>query len=131
MRFFKLFCNNSNIACFLTIGVGKSSLALEICKPLNQRRGYLIKGMYFKHNFFSYTQNHILLFFNQKGKYDQLRRSEPYSALLTAFWNFFDVLLAGSSSVLNYFVKKIKKAIGSDGRVLTNIIGNLDRIIGT
>jgi len=60
-----------------------------------------------------------------------LRQSEPYSALLTAFWNFFDVLLAGSSSVLNYFAKKIKKAVGSDGRVLTNIIGNLDRIIGT
>ena len=52
-------------------------------------------------------------------------QNDPYSALLAAFRNFFDVLLAGDSNVLNYFAQNIKEAVGNEGRILCNIIQNL------
>ena len=78
---------------------------------------------------FTYNK-YFISFSNYTGKYDQLRQNDPYSALLAAFRNFFDVLLAGDNDVLNYFAKNIKEAVGNEGRLLCNIIENLERVIG-
>lgn len=88
-------------------GVGKSSFALEIRKPLTKRKGFLIKG-----------------------GYDQARQKQPYLGLLEAFKIFFDALLTEDGEVFNFFRKSMLNAIGDEGKILTDIWPTLKRIIG-
>jgi predicted ATPase len=43
-------------------GIGKTALVQEICKPITSRHGYFVSG-----------------------KFDQLQRNIPYSAIVSAF----------------------------------------------
>ena len=61
------------IGLFAGSGVGKSSLVAEILKPLARARGYYITG-----------------------KYDQLNREAPYSAILQAFDGLVRTILCES-----------------------------------
>lgn len=58
-------------------GIGKTSLVKEMHKPIIQHRGYYIKG-----------------------KFDQLQRSVPYSAIVAAFKNLVKQVLAESEDRL-------------------------------
>lgn len=88
-------------------GIGKSALVNEMHKPITQKQGHFIKG-----------------------KYDQLQRNVPYSAINDAFNEFCDHLLTLKEKDLSAWRNLIQKAVGNNGKVLTEVIPNLALIIG-
>ncbi len=88
-------------------GTGKSALVHEIYKPVTGARGYFVEG-----------------------KFDQFQRAVPYFALLQAFSRFVDLVLTEQVDVLERFRAGIRQAVGTEGRVLTEVIPNLEHIIG-
>jgi len=87
-------------------GSGKSALVHELYQPVIQNGGIYICG-----------------------KYD-FSSAEPYSALLEAFNNFCDDLLLKDEPTKANFKNQILKAVGDNGKILTNFITNLHSIIG-
>lgn len=88
-------------------GIGKSALVREIYKPITQRRGYFISG-----------------------KFDQLQRNIPYSAIVQAFRSLIQQLLSESELQLAQWRKKILAALGSNGQVIIDVIPEIELIIG-
>ena len=88
-------------------GVGKTSLIREVQKPIVQKRG----------NFCS-------------GKFDQLQKSIPYSALIQALSVFVEYLLKEDVETLTEWKVKINNAVGVYGQVLVDVIPSLTLIIG-
>ncbi len=88
-------------------GVGKSVLVDEVHRPISERQGTFIAG-----------------------KFDLLQRRTPYYALRQAFEAFCDELLASSSEELEEWKARIMRAVGTNGRLLTDIIPNLELVIG-
>ncbi len=88
-------------------GTGKSSLVHEIHKPITQRRGYFIEG-----------------------KFDQFQRAVPYFAILQAFKNLIHLILTEDERKLDTFRNGIQKALGGEGKVLTDVLPDLELIIG-
>jgi PAS domain S-box-containing protein len=88
-------------------GVGKTALVHEIHKPITGKRGYFVEG-----------------------KFDQLRRNIPYSAWLQAFAGFTRYLLRESESRLKTWRQEILEAVGSVGKVLTEVVPDLELVIG-
>ncbi|MCP4753075.1 MAG: AAA family ATPase [Proteobacteria bacterium] len=89
-------------------GVGKTSLVNEIQKPIVQRRGYFIEG-----------------------KFDQFERDVPYRAIFRAFQNLVRQILCESSDRLESWKKRLLEALGPNGRIITDIIPDLEQIIGS
>lgn len=88
-------------------GIGKTSLVKEIYKPVVRKQGYFISG-----------------------KYDQLQRTTPYTAIIEAFQEFIRNLLTESEERLAAIKESLINALGNNGEVITNIIPNLELIIG-
>ncbi len=88
-------------------GTGKTALVNEIHQPITIDRGYFVQG-----------------------KFDQLQRDIPYYAFTQAITQFCDMLLGESQEQLEGWKKKLLEAVGSMGKVLTDIIPNLEQIIG-
>ncbi|MGG6263691.1 trifunctional serine/threonine-protein kinase/ATP-binding protein/sensor histidine kinase [Leptolyngbya sp. AN03gr2] len=88
-------------------GIGKSSLVQEVYKPIVQRRGYFIAG-----------------------KFDQLQRNVPYSAIASAFGSLVQQLLTESEAQLRDWREKLAIALGSNGQVIIDVIPELEQIIG-
>ena len=88
-------------------GIGKSALVQELYKPITQKSGYLISG-----------------------KFDQFQRNIPYSAIVVAFAEFTRQLLTESESQLNYWQQKLHAALGANGRIVLDVIPELELIIG-
>ena len=88
-------------------GTGKSALVNEVHKPITKRKGYFIGS-----------------------KFDQFQRAVPYYAIIQAFTEFVNILLTESESNLNKFRTAIQDAVGAEGKVLTEVILNLEHIIG-
>ncbi|NJB87387.1 putative ATPase/class 3 adenylate cyclase [Lewinella marina] len=88
-------------------GTGKSALVHEVHKPITQARGYFVEG-----------------------KFDQFQRAEPYFALLQALGRFVDLVLTEKKETVDRFREKVQAAVGTEGRVLTEVIPNLEHIIG-
>lgn len=88
-------------------GIGKSSLVQEVYKPIVQRRGYFIAG-----------------------KFDQLQRNVPYSALTSAFNSLVQQLLTESEAQLCQWREKLAIALGANGQVILDVIPELEHIIG-
>ena len=63
------------------------------------------------------------------GKYDH-SNSVPYSGLLEAMKNFCDDLLLENKVVFANYRSKIQDAVGEEGQILTQVISNLQYIIG-
>ncbi len=89
-------------------GVGKTSLVHEAFCPALALRGYFIEG-----------------------KFDELQRAVPYAAWGQAFSRFVNYLLMESEAELAEWRQVILKTVGSNGRVLTEVIPSLELIIGT
>jgi serine/threonine protein kinase len=87
-------------------GIGKSALVNEIHKPLVQERGYYILG-----------------------KFDQLNRDVPYSAIIEAFQNLINQILSESSSKLNSWKFQLLEALDPYGQVIIDVIPELELII--
>ena len=88
-------------------GIGKTAVINEVHKPITQRQGYFIEG-----------------------KFDQFNRSIPLSAFVQALQSLIDQILSESDRRLSHWRDKILAAIGKNGRVLTEVIPNLEQVIG-
>jgi predicted ATPase/serine phosphatase RsbU (regulator of sigma subunit)/tRNA A-37 threonylcarbamoyl transferase component Bud32 len=89
-------------------GVGKTALVHEIHKPMTEKRGYFAAG-----------------------KFEQLGRNIPYSALSQAFNELFEYVLTESTEQLQQWKQKILTAVGENGQVLLDVFPYLELIIGS
>lgn len=88
-------------------GVGKSVLVYEIHKEIARRNGYFITG-----------------------KFDQLNRSVPYASVTQAFAELVKLLLTESPEALARWRERLLAALAGNGRLLTDLIPELEIIIG-
>jgi predicted ATPase/GAF domain-containing protein len=88
-------------------GIGKSTLVNEIYKPITGQRGQFIRG-----------------------KFDQLQRDIPYSAISQAFEDLIHQLLGEPEINLQTWKNKILEAVGTNGQIIIDIIPELEKIIG-
>ncbi len=88
-------------------GIGKSALVNEIHKPVTRQRGQFISG-----------------------KFDQLQRDIPYSAISQAFQDLIRKLLSESEINLQTWKKKILEAVGNNGQIIIDVIPEVEKIIG-
>ncbi|HLO50006.1 MAG TPA: serine/threonine-protein kinase PknK, partial [Kamptonema sp.] len=88
-------------------GIGKTAVVNEVHKPIVRQRGYFIKG-----------------------KYDQFQRNIPFSAFLQAFRDLMGQLLSESDVELQRWKSNILEVLGNNGKVLIDVIPELENIIG-
>jgi hypothetical protein len=88
-------------------GIGKTSLIQELYKPIVRTRGYFISG-----------------------KFDQVARGVPFGALIQAFRNLIRQLLTESDERLEMWRTRLLNALGANGGVLTEVIPEIELIIG-
>jgi predicted ATPase len=88
-------------------GIGKTCLVQEIFKPLTERRGYFITG-----------------------KFEQLQRNIPYSALAKAVQDLVRQLLTESDDELQSWRDKLAGALGQSGQLIIDMIPEVELIIG-
>jgi predicted ATPase/signal transduction histidine kinase/tRNA A-37 threonylcarbamoyl transferase component Bud32 len=88
-------------------GIGKSALVKEIYQSLSAKRGYFISG-----------------------KFDQLGRNIPYSALVNAFKELVQLLLTQSTAQVYDCKEKLQTALGPNGQVIIEVIPEIQLIIG-
>ncbi|MBF0316658.1 MAG: AAA family ATPase [Nitrospirae bacterium] len=88
-------------------GVGKTSLVREV-----QKLGIYVNAWFLE------------------GKFDQYQRTVPYYAFSQALAQLIDMLLAQSDDRLHLWKDDILNAIGQSGAVLSDIIPNLELLIG-
>ncbi|MCA2640691.1 MULTISPECIES: AAA family ATPase [unclassified Microcystis] len=88
-------------------GIGKTALVNEIYKPITGKRGRIIKG-----------------------KFDQLQRDIPYSAITQALQDLVKQLLSEPEKHLNKYKDKILEALGNNGQIIIDVIPELEKIIG-
>ncbi|MEA5605648.1 AAA family ATPase [Nostoc sp. UHCC 0252] len=89
-------------------GIGKSVLVNEVNKPITQRQGYFISG-----------------------KFDQLKRNIPYASLIQAFAYLMQYLLTENNEKIEIWREKILSSLGTNGKVITDVIPEVELIIGT
>src|SRR5258706_1432996 len=88
-------------------GIGKSSVVNELHKVIVLPRGLFISG-----------------------KFDLRLRDPPHSTLAQAFQGLIQQLLNGHPDNIARWRDAIKEAVGNQGRLLTDLIPNLVRLIG-
>ncbi|MEH2060244.1 MAG: AAA family ATPase [Nostoc sp.] len=88
-------------------GVGKSSLVKEIHKPIVRERGVFIPG-----------------------KFDQYKRDIPYSTIVQAFQTLARQILTQPEDQLATWKKEIQAALGNNGRLIADVIPEVELIIG-
>ncbi|MEH2327666.1 ATP-binding protein [Nostoc sp.] len=88
-------------------GIGKTAVVNEVHKPIVRWNGYFIKG-----------------------KYDQFNRNIPLSAFVQAFRDLMGQLLSESDTQLKQWQSKILAAVGENGQLLTEVIPELEQMIG-
>ncbi|UII31425.1 trifunctional serine/threonine-protein kinase/ATP-binding protein/sensor histidine kinase [Fulvivirga ulvae] len=89
-------------------GTGKSTLTFELRNNVIERGGNFIFG-----------------------KFNQLHHEKPYHALTQAFKVFADNILIQSEQQLKAWKQKIMAAVSDEGRLLTDVIPELELIIGS
>ncbi|AKG22903.1 ATP-binding sensor histidine kinase [Calothrix sp. 336/3] len=102
--------NNKGVEIMLVAGfsgIGKTAVVNEVHKPIVRQRGYFIKG-----------------------KYDQFQRNIPFFAFLEAFRDLIEQLLCETTMELQTWKTKILAALGGQGKVITDVIPELTKIIG-
>ena len=88
-------------------GVGKSSVVNKLHKVLICPRGLFASG-----------------------KFDQYKRDIPYATVAQAFQNLLRRLLSKSEAELGAWRDELRKALGPDGRLVTDLIPELRLLIG-
>ena len=89
-------------------GIGKSALVRELYKDITHKRGYFIAG-----------------------KFNQLQRNVPYSAIVDAFNDLIRQLLTESPGILEEWRQKIQDSLGQNGQIIVDIIPDVELIIGS
>lgn len=88
-------------------GVGKSALIHEVHKDIARRDAYFVSG-----------------------KFEQFNRSVPYASITQAFRELIRQLLSESAESIAQWKTKLLAAIGGNGRLLTDLIPELEILIG-
>ena len=88
-------------------GIGKTRLIQELQKSLVQHQGYFTSG-----------------------KFDQYQKNIPYSSLIQALRNLIRTFLTESNAQVMQWQSKILNTVGSYGRVITDVLPELEFIIG-
>jgi PAS domain S-box-containing protein len=88
-------------------GIGKTALINEINKPVIGQRGYFITG-----------------------KYDQLKKNVPYSAVILAFKNLIRQLLGENEEKVRLWKERLTQALGTNGQIIIDVIPEVELIIG-
>ncbi len=88
-------------------GYGKTSLVKEVYQPLTMMEGYFVSG-----------------------KFDQMQRETPYAGLMDGFRHLVKQLLTEPEEVLQHWVERLSPALGANGRVIAEVIPEIEMIIG-
>ncbi|WP_250658690.1 AAA family ATPase [Alkalimarinus coralli] len=88
-------------------GIGKSCFVRELSKPLLVKRGFFIEG-----------------------KFDQLDRSTPYSCFISAIKDLIAQILGLDDLRIVKWKETILHALGKNGKLITDVIPELEPIIG-
>ena len=88
-------------------GIGKSALVHQIAEVILLQGGFFVEG-----------------------KFDQFQSNVPYSGFIQAFKKFTDFILTQSELKIAKWKNIILEAVGSNGRVLTDIIPHLELLVG-
>lgn len=88
-------------------GIGKTALVQELYKAIARQEGIFIAG-----------------------KFDQLQRNIPYTALIQAFQSLVRYLLMESPSEVTVWRERLSHALGSNGRVIIEVIPEVELIMG-
>ena len=88
-------------------GTGKTSLIYEVHKPITEKKGHFIRG-----------------------KFEQFQKDRPYQAITQAFVSFVSLLLSENKTRLTKWEEKISNAVGNQGKLITDLIPNLELVIG-
>ncbi|MDJ0546750.1 MAG: AAA family ATPase, partial [Microcystis sp. M53601_WE4] len=88
-------------------GIGKTTLVGEIYQPITEKRGFFISG-----------------------KFDQFQRNTPYAAVVSALTHLVKQLLGESQPQLELWRQKLLKSLGTNARVIIDVIPELELIIG-
>jgi len=88
-------------------GIGKTAIAQEIQRPVVQRHGYFIRG-----------------------KFDQVKGNIPFLGIVQALRQLMTQLLTENEEVIQAWRTQIMAALGESGRVLTEVVPELEQIIG-
>ncbi|MBI4402569.1 MAG: AAA family ATPase [Deltaproteobacteria bacterium] len=88
-------------------GIGKTRLIQELQTPIVKHRGYFTSG-----------------------KFDVYQKNIPYSSLIQAFKNLIRTFLTESDERVVLWKSRILKAVGKDGKCLTDVIPELEVLIG-
>ncbi|XXU48969.1 AAA family ATPase [Sorangium sp. So ce1014] len=88
-------------------GIGKTSLVLEILRPLARQKGYFTSG-----------------------KSNQYNRDAPYSAVIQAFDGLVRQILSESEARISRWRSAIREALGPNAQVVCDVIPSLSHVIG-
>jgi PAS domain S-box-containing protein len=88
-------------------GVGKSALVQELHRPVTARRGYFTSG-----------------------KFDQLQRNIPYSAIVDALRKLVQQLLGEPDEQVQQWRSRLLEALGRNGQLIIDVIPEVELIIG-
>ncbi|WP_437972119.1 AAA family ATPase [Sorangium sp. So ce260] len=88
-------------------GIGKSLLVGEIQRSVAQGKGYIVAG-----------------------KFDQINRTVPYAAVAHVFGELVRALLTEPAEALALWTEKIATAVGQNGRLLIDLIPELELVLG-
>lgn len=88
-------------------GMGKTSLVLALQEPVLAAKGYFASG-----------------------KFDQLARDEPYSALIQALTDLVRQLLTEDDATIGVWRESILKALGENAQVVLDVIPDLIYVVG-
>ena len=99
-------------------GIGKSALVHEVQRPLTQQTQNPLTPKSKKRYFIS-------------GKFDQLKKSTPYVPLIQAFQQLIRQILSESDTQISTWKENLLKALGPNGRVMIEVIPELELIIGS
>ena len=88
-------------------GVGKSSLVHELLRSMTGARGFFLSG-----------------------KFDQIGRSVPYGTIIEAFRTALRELLGMPEDRLRLWRDELLQALGSQGRIITELLPELELVVG-
>lgn len=88
-------------------GIGKTSLAHEIYKPITGQHGYFAGG-----------------------KFDQLQHNQPYSAFISVFHALIRQVLAEPEEALTHLRNELNQRLGNILQIILDVIPEMEVIIG-
>lgn len=88
-------------------GVGKTAIINEVHQPITERNGFFVQG-----------------------KFDQFRRDIAYGAISTTLQDFAQQLLHLPEAELQIWKDNLLKAVGKNGKILTNLAPDFEKVIG-